>query len=174
MVTEPLNGPSVKAVPDGDTFERLVCPDCGYIEYENPKVIVGAVVTRGDKFLLCRRAIEPRKGYWTMPAGYMEMHETIADGAKREVWEEACAEVRIDGLIGVYEIRHLSQVYMVFRAEMLNDQFAAGEESEEVGLFKWDEIPWDDLAFPSVRWALDGYRAGLTAAHGQAPLKERL
>lgn len=171
MSEDQFNGPSVRTVPTGDTVERLVCPDCGYIEYRNPKVIVGAVCVWEDKYLLCRRAIPPRKGYWTMPAGYLEMGETIADGARREVWEEACAEVEIGDLMGVYEIRHLSQVYMVFRAEMLTERFAPGEESEEVGLFEWDQIPWDDLAFPSVRWALDHHRRGSAAVIEQAPLK---
>lgn len=164
-------GPSVRQVPDGDNMERLVCPDCGFVHYENPKVIVGAVCVWHDRYLLCRRAIEPRKGYWTMPAGFLEMGETVAEGAAREVWEEAGARVRMGDLIGVYEIRHLSQVYMVFRAEMVDGDFAAGEESLEADLFHWHDIPWEDLAFPSVRWALEHFRQGTTSLMDQAPLR---
>ncbi len=153
-------GPSVKAVPDGDNKPRLVCPDCGYIEYDNPKIIVGAVCTWQDRVLLCRRAIAPRIGLWTIPAGYMELNETLADGTAREVFEEAGAQVHIGRLIGLYEIPHISQVYVIYHAPMVSAECAPGEESQEVHLFRWEGIPWDELAFPSVTWALQRFRKG--------------
>lgn len=146
-----------RRVPDGDNRPRLVCDSCGFVSYENPKVVVGSVCTVGDRFLLCRRAIEPRRGYWTLPAGYLETHETTMAGAMREALEEACAEIQIDGLLAVYNIPRISQVQVIYRARLLSE-VSAGPESEEVGLFRWDEIPWDELAFPSVRWALHHYR----------------
>ena len=155
-------GPNVHTIPDGDDRPRLTCMDCGYIAYENPKVIVGAVCVWEDKFLMCRRAIEPRKGFWTFPAGFMELNETMADGAAREVWEEATAKVRVTGVLGIFEIPRISQVYVIHKAEMETPSFAAGPESEDVALMAWDEIPWDELAFPSVRWGLERFREGGT------------
>jgi len=151
-------GPSVRAVPEGDTQERLICPDCGFIQYDNPKIVVGAVVRWQNRVLLCRRAIMPRKGYWTLPAGYLELHESATDGARREAWEEARARIAIDSLLAVYNIPRISQVQLIFRAVLESPDVSAGPESEEVGLFRWDEIPWADLAFPSVRWALSHWR----------------
>lgn len=155
-------GPRLHKVPDGDDRVRLVCPDCGYIDYVNPRIVVGAVATWPEnnemKFLLAKRAIEPRKGYWTIPAGFLEVGETLEAGAVRETWEEAGARIAVDQLLGVYNIARIGQVYMVFRAHMLSRDFAVGIESEEVGLFSWDKIPWDALAFPSVHWALTHHR----------------
>ena len=148
------SGPRVREVPAGDNRPRLVCPDCGFINYENPKIVTGAVVTWQDRFLLCRRAIHPRKGLWTIPAGYLEENETVVDGAKREVMEEACAEIEIDALLAVYTIPRISQVQIIYRATLPAPKFAAGEESLEVDLFDWKDLPWDELAFPTVRWAL--------------------
>jgi len=142
-----------RRIPDGDNRPRLVCDSCGFISYENPKIVVGSVCTTGDRVLLCRRAIEPRRGYWTLPAGYLETHETTMAGAMREAMEEACARIEIDSLLAVYNIPRISQVQVIYRARLLSE-VAAGPESEEVGLFRWSEIPWDDLAFPTVRWAL--------------------
>lgn len=153
-------GPSVKAIPEGDNRTRLVCPDCGYVEYTNPKVVVGAVCTWDDRILLCRRAITPSRGYWTVPAGFMELGETTAEGAAREVWEEARARVSVEDMIGIYEIPRISQVQFFYRAPMTEPAFAAGAESLEVDLFPWDAIPWDRLAFPSVTWVLRRYEAG--------------
>lgn len=147
-----------RRIPDGDSIERLVCEGCGFIHYENPKLVVGAVVTWEDRFLLCRRAINPRRDFWTLPAGYMELHETTAEGAMREAWEEARARIAIDGLLAVYEIPRISQVQLIYRARLIDPAFAAGPESLEVRLFGWDEIPWSELAFPSVRWALHHHR----------------
>lgn len=148
------SGPSIRQVPAGDDRPRLVCGDCGFILYENPKIIVGAVCTWEDQYLLCKRAIEPRRGFWTMPAGYMELNETSEEGAAREVWEEARARVQIDGLIAVYNLPRISQVHLIYRGHMLTPDFAKGVESEEVALFRWEEIPWDDLAYPNVAWSL--------------------
>jgi ADP-ribose pyrophosphatase YjhB (NUDIX family) len=147
-----------RRVPDGDTNERYVCGQCGHVHYTNPKIVVGAVVTHGDRILLCRRAIEPRKGLWTLPAGYLEEHESPINGAKREAREEACAEIEIDALLAVYSVPHISQVQLMYRARIDKPIFAAGVESLEVKLFAWVEIPWNELAFPSVSWALNNYR----------------
>jgi ADP-ribose pyrophosphatase YjhB (NUDIX family) len=150
-------GPRILKIPEGDNRERKVCPDCGFIDYENPKIVVGSVVTRGEQVLLCRRAIEPRKGYWTIPAGYLELHETPEDGARREAQEEAEATIEIDGTLAVYAIPRLSQVQLIYHARLVSN-VAPGPESLEVKLFGWDEIPWRDLAFPSVHWSLRQYR----------------
>jgi ADP-ribose pyrophosphatase YjhB (NUDIX family) len=155
---DPPRGPVVEAVPEGDDRARLVCPDCGFIRYDNPKIVVGSVITHDGRFLLCRRAIQPRIGYWTLAAGYLELGETPVDGARREAWEEACARIDIDALLGVYHIPRISQVQLIYRARLLGGAFAAGPESQSVQLFRWDEIPWTDIAFPSVRWALNHFR----------------
>ncbi len=152
------SGPSVRTIPEGDDRERLTCPDCGFVHYENPKVVTGVVALWHQEILLCRRAIAPRAGYWTLPAGYLELNETTAEGAAREAWEEARARVEIDRLLAVYDIPRISQVQMFFRARLLSPEIEPGPESQEVGLFCWDEIPWDQLAFPSVCWALGDYR----------------
>jgi ADP-ribose pyrophosphatase YjhB (NUDIX family) len=144
----------VRRIPEGDDRERLVCPDCNFVAYENPKIVVGSIVAEGDRVLLCRRAIEPRAGFWTIPAGYMEMGETVAEGALREAWEEARARIAIDGVLAVYSIARLGQVQVIFRARLAEPGYQAGPESLEVRQFSWDEIPWDGIAFPSVRWAL--------------------
>ena len=150
----------IRKVPQGDDRERQICADCGYVAYENPKIVVGTVVTAEDgRILLCRRAIQPRMGYWTLPAGYMEMNETVAEGAQREAWEEAQARIALDGVLAVYSIARLGQVQVIFRGRLAEPGFAAGPESLEVRLFAWDEIPWDSIAFPSVVWALNDWRA---------------
>jgi ADP-ribose pyrophosphatase YjhB (NUDIX family) len=120
----------------------------------NPKIVVGSVCTWEDRLLLCRRAIEPRVGFWTIPAGWLENGETAEEGAIREAREEACAEIAIEGLIAVYSIRRIQQVQILFRARLLSPDVAAGPESQEVRLVEWDEIPWDHLAFPTVDWVL--------------------
>lgn len=148
----------VRRVPEGDTTERYVCGDCGHVHYTNPKIVVGSVVSIGDRVLLCRRAIEPRKGLWTLPAGYLEEFETPEDGARREAREEALCEIVIEGLLGIYSVTRLSQVQLMYRARLEVEQFGAGEESLEVKLFAWDDIPWTEIAFPSVHWALRHWR----------------
>ena len=150
-------GPTVKAIPEGDDRERMMCLDCGFVHYDNPKVVTGAVCVWDDKVLLCRRAIEPRIGYWTAPAGYLELGESVADGAKREVLEESGAHVEISSLIGMFEIPHISQIYMMYRATMTSPDLDPGPESLDAALFAWDDIPWNELSFPSVRWALEKY-----------------
>ena len=150
-------GPRLRTIPDGDNRERLVCPDCDYVAYENPKVVVGVVATWEDRLLMCRRAIEPRRGFWTLPAGFMEIGEHPEDGAKREAWEEARASLEIVDLLAVYSLRHISQLQLFYRARLLSADVAAGPESEEVGLFSFDALPDAELAFPSVRWAIDHY-----------------
>jgi len=146
-------------VPDGDSLPRAVCDTCGFINYVNPKIVVGSVVTYGDRFLMCRRAIEPRRGFWTLPAGFMEEKETSEEGAAREAMEEANAHIRVRDLLAVYNIPRISQVQLMYRAELLSEAVSAGPESLEVALFTWDEIPWDELAFPSVYWALHQFRS---------------
>lgn len=153
-------GPVVRAVPDGDDRERLMCVDCGFIHYDNPRIVAGCVCTWDDKILLCRRAIEPRIGYWTIPAGYLELNETISEGAKREVVEESGADIDIGPFLGMFEIPRISQIYMIYQAAMTSPALDPGPESADAALFAWDEIPWEELAFPSVTWALETYRDG--------------
>lgn len=164
----PAVGPRVEQIPAGDDRTRLICPDCGHIAYVNPRVVVGAVATWNDKILLAKRAIHPRRGFWTIPAGFLEVGETVEAGAVRETWEEAGARIAIDGLLGIYNIPRIGQVYMVFRARMLSAEFAVGAESDEVRLVSWDEIPWNELAFPAVRWSLTHHRE-LAGQSGFAP-----
>ena len=151
-----------RRVPDGDNLERDVCDTCGFIGYQNPKIVVGAVVAAEDgRLLLCKRSIEPRAGYWTLPAGYLELHEAPEAGAMREAVEEANAKIEIDRVLAIYTIARLSQIQIIYRAALADPNISAGPESLEVGLFTWDEIPWDDIAFPSVHWALGQYRQTL-------------
>jgi ADP-ribose pyrophosphatase YjhB (NUDIX family) len=147
--------PFARAIPEGDDRERFVCGSCGFVLYDNPKIVVGSVVRRDDKILMCRRAINPRRGFWTLPAGYLELNESTRAGAEREAWEEARAKIAIETLLAIYDIPRISQVQLIYRARLIDDTIAAGPESLEVGLFGWAEIPWDDIAFPSVRWALN-------------------
>lgn len=158
----PNPGSFVRKVPEGDNRARLVCNDCGFIHYENPKVVVGSVCRWEDRILLCRRAINPRRGFWTLPAGYLELQEATIDGALREAWEEARAQIEIEGVLAVYTITRLSQVQVIYRARLISPDVAAGPESAEVGLFRWEEIPWNEIAFPSVHWALNHYREAVT------------
>jgi len=148
-----------RRIPEGEDRERLTCGDCGYVAYENPKIVTGSVVAVEGKVLLCRRAIEPRHGFWTIPAGYMEMGETVEESARREAWEEARADLALEGILAVYSIARIGQVQILFRASLAKPGFAPGPESLEVRLFAWEEIPWDDLAFPSVHWVLHAWRA---------------
>lgn len=136
-------------------MERFVCGDCGHVHYTNPKIVVGSVVTYRNRILLCRRAIDPRQGLWTLPAGYLEENETPEDGARREAREEAQCDIVLEGLLAVYSIPRISQVQLMYCARLDTECFAAGAESLEVRLFDWDDIPWTEIAFPSVRWALE-------------------
>jgi len=145
----------VHRIPDGDSRMRAVCPSCGHIQYENPKIVAGCIPVYGDRILMCKRAIEPRYGLWTLPAGFMELNETAAEGAAREALEEANAKVEVEGLYTVFSLPHISQVYMMFRARLLDPDVSPGIESLEVKLVTQDEIPWDSLAFAMVKRTLD-------------------
>jgi len=148
---------TTEKIPLGDHQLRRVCTDCGNIHYINPKVICGALVLFENKVLMCRRAIEPRYGLWTLPAGYMELFETMEQGAARETREEAEAEIDIEQLYCMYNIPRIGQIYVLFKANLINGQFGAGEETIESRLFSEDEIPWSELAFPSVEHTLRHY-----------------
>jgi len=147
-------GPSVPGIPEGDTRQRMICAECGYILYDNPKIVVGSVARWGERILLVRRSIEPRYGYWTLPAGFLELNESASAGAEREAWEEARARIEIEGLLAIYDIPRISQVQLIYRARLLDEAIEAGSESLEVGLFNWEQVPWTQLAFPSIGWAL--------------------
>ncbi|MBK7660102.1 MAG: NUDIX hydrolase [Betaproteobacteria bacterium] len=147
-------------IPPGDTHSRAVCPACGHIQYQNPKPVVGSVPEWEDgRILLCRRAIDPRHGKWTLPAGFMENGETAAEGAAREALEQANARVQVGELYTFYSLPHISQLYVFFRARLVDLDFSPGEESLEVRLFAESEIPWDELAFASVTRTLEHYFA---------------
>lgn len=161
-----MSGPAFSLqTPEGDDRLRRVCDTCGFIDYVNPKVVVGSVAVQTGRVLLCRRAIEPRRGYWTLPAGFLEERETLEEGALREAREEACAELQLEGILAVYSIPRISQVQVMYRASLAGS-FSPGPESLEVALFDWAEIPWTDLAFPSVVWALQHYQQWLAGAPG--------
>jgi len=149
-----------RRVPEGDDRERMICAACGYIDYQNPKIVVGTVVVSDNKILMCRRAIEPRRGFWTLPAGYLELGETPEEGAAREAMEEANAAILIDGLLGIFSVARIGQVQVIFRgrfADSDTEVFSAGPESLEVALYTWEQIPWNEIAFPTVRWALNAW-----------------
>lgn len=148
-----------RLVPPGDGLERDVCSTCGYVHYVNPKIVTGSIVRHDGRILICRRAISPRVNFWTLPAGFMELGETVEQAAMREAREEANADIVIDRLLAVYTIPRISQVQIMYLAHLATPHFSAGPESLEVKLVSWDEMPWDELAFPSVRWALDQYRS---------------
>ena len=147
------------SVPPGDSLPRHVCDACGHIHYENPRLVVGCVVEWEDRILLCRRAIEPRLGFWTLPAGFMENGETTAQAAIRETHEEAGARVLIDAPFAMISIAHINQVHLFYRGRMSSPHFAAGVESLEVDLYHPDQIPWRELAFRSVTLCLERYFA---------------
>ncbi|HEY1058621.1 MAG TPA: NUDIX hydrolase [Limnobacter sp.] len=137
-------------VPEGDNRERACCPSCGAIHYVNPKIVVGTIPTFGNQVLLCKRAIEPRYGFWTLPAGFMELNETTHDGALRETLEEAGAKAQLGPLFTMFDVIRAEQVHLFFRAHMDTPEFSAGVESLDVKLFAEEDIPWDELAFKTV------------------------
>jgi ADP-ribose pyrophosphatase YjhB (NUDIX family) len=140
--------------PLGEDRPRQTCTTCGFINYVNPKIVAGVVVSdEQGRILLCRRAIEPRRGFWTVPAGFMEERESTSEGAARECFEEACAKVEINALLGIYEVPRISQVHFMYRGTLVGE-FRAGPESLEVALFHYDDIPWEEIAFPTGTWAL--------------------
>lgn len=144
-------------VPLGDNRPRAVCDGCGAIHYDNPKVVVGCLVVDGTSVLLCRRGIDPRSGFWTLPAGYLEKAETTEQGAVRETWEEARARVDIDSLYTIFDLPYISQIYMFYRARLRDGHFSAGEETVEARVFVERDIPWSELAFPVVERTLKHY-----------------
>lgn len=146
-----------RAVPPGDHRERQICTTCGTILYDNPKIVVGCILDWQGKILLCRRAIEPRKGYWTLPAGFMECGESTAQGALREMQEETGAEALLDGLFAVIDVPGINQVHFFFRGHLLSDVMLPGEETLEAALYDEKEMPWSDLAFESVALGLRIY-----------------
>lgn len=146
-------------IPVEDNRQRYVCTACGIIHYQNPRLVVGSIPVWEDKVLLCRRAIEPRYGMWTLPGGFMENGESTADAAVRETLEEACARVEILTLYSMYSLPDIDQVHLFFRARLLDLDFAPGQESLDVKLFTEAEIPWDALAFRVVRYSLEHYFA---------------
>ena len=156
-------------VPTDDNRERAICSACGEIHYENPLNVVGTVPVWGDQVLLCRRAIEPRLGFWTLPAGFMELGESTADGALRETIEEAGAKVEMQGLFSVLNVVRVGQVHLFYRARMLDASLDPGPESLEARLFREDDVPWDELAFHTVRqtleWFFDDRRRGAFSVH---------
>jgi ADP-ribose pyrophosphatase YjhB (NUDIX family) len=166
------------ATPPGEDRLRRVCRTCGFIDYVNPRIVAGSVAVDPDgKVLLCRRAIDPRKGFWTLPAGFMEEGESVEEAARREAREEAMADLELDGLLALYSIPRISQVQVMFRARLLGSA-SPGPESREVRLFSWDEIPWRELAFPSVKWALEHWRdsqgKAVFAPYGNPPGTEAM
>ncbi len=147
----------VLEIPEGDNLPRHVCHQCNTIHYINPKVVTGTLPVWQDKVLLCKRAIEPRLGKWTLPAGFMENSESLEQAATRESVEEANANIKIISLYTVFSLPHISQVYVMYRAELLDLNFSAGIESQEVKLFSEDEIPWQQLAFKTIEQTLRYY-----------------
>jgi ADP-ribose pyrophosphatase YjhB (NUDIX family) len=164
--------PVTRRVPPGDNRERDCCTHCGAIHYVNPRPVVGAIPVWHERVLLCRRAIEPRYGKWTLPAGFMEVGETTGEGAIRETLEEAGARVALGPLFSMLDVPHVEQVHLFFRAQLLDLDFAAGEESLEVRLFGESEIPWSELAFRTVaatlRWYFEDRARGTLLTHTDA------
>jgi ADP-ribose pyrophosphatase YjhB (NUDIX family) len=154
------------AVPDGDTRERRICTQCGFVHYDNPRVVVSALATWDGRILLCKRAIEPRIGYWTVPGGFLEVNETTEEGAVRETLEETGARIAIDDLLAVYSLPHIGQVHLVYRGHLLAPDLAPGPESLAAALFALDEVPLHELAFPTNRWAVEHFREAI----GRRPL----
>jgi ADP-ribose pyrophosphatase YjhB (NUDIX family) len=144
-------------VPDGDTIARHVCARCGEIHYVNPKIVVGCVPCWEQRILLCRRAIEPRHGLWTLPAGFLENDETTITGAARETLEEAQARVKITQLYALFNLPHINQVYIMFLADLIEPSYAPGPESLEVELYREPDVPWEQIAFPVVEQTLKLY-----------------
>ena len=145
----------IEKIPAGDNRPRFVCDECETIHYQNPRIIAGCLPVYENKVLLCKRAIEPRYGLWTLPAGFMENGETSEEAAIRETWEEALARVNVHGIYTLFNLPHINQVYMIFRADLVDLGFGAGEESLEVALFEESTIPWQELAFPVMKKTLE-------------------
>jgi ADP-ribose pyrophosphatase YjhB (NUDIX family) len=156
-------------IPEGDNRERFLCEHCETIHYQNPRVVAGCLPIWEDQVLLCRRAIDPRSGFWTLPAGFLENGETVQEGALRETWEEACARVSEPSLYTMFSLPHISQIYLFYRGELVDLDFAAGEETLEVALFREHEIPWGNLAFPVITETLQHFFSDRIS--GQYPVR---
>ncbi len=154
-------------IPPGDHLPRYVCASCATIHYENPRLVVGCVPEHDGRILICKRAIEPRRGFWTVPAGFMENNETLQQAAARESQEEALAEVGIGSLLSVVHVLHAHQVHVFFRASLPKAEFGAGPESLEVKLVRPEDIPWADIAFPSTVFTLERYLADREAGRDE-------
>lgn len=152
-----------RGIPPGDDRERTVCPACGSIHYQNPKLVVGCVPEWEDRLLLCRRAIEPRYGLWTLPAGFLEMGESVAEGARRELHEEACAATTDLEPFAMFDLVFVGQIYLMFRGKLTGPEFAPGPESLETALFTEADIPWEEIAFPVISETLLRYFADRAA-----------
>ena len=157
--------PVIRRIPSGDNLPRFVCEQCATVHYQNPKMVVGCIPEWEDRILLCRRAIEPRYGLWTLPAGFMENGETTAEGAAREAVEEANANIEIVSLYTMLDLPHIDQVYIMYRARLLDLDYRPGEESLDVRLFREDEIPWEQLAFRTIDRTLRHYFADRRNGH---------
>ncbi|HAD98191.1 MAG TPA: ADP-ribose pyrophosphatase [Cryomorphaceae bacterium] len=144
-------------IPKGDHTPRYVCTSCHIIHYQNPNMVVGCLIVNDGRIMLARRGIEPRKGYWNLPCGFLENEETVQQGAKREVFEETGASVELGPLHTVYNLPHANQVYLIFLATMTDPHYHLTDESTEIGFFAPDEIPWDEIAFSSNAFALKKY-----------------
>ncbi|MFT6275368.1 MAG: ADP-ribose pyrophosphatase YjhB (NUDIX family) [Halioglobus sp.] len=160
---------TTKQIPEGDDRERHVCAACVLIHYSNPKVIVGCVPYYEGRILLCKRAIEPRRNYWTLPAGFMENGETTSQGAARETWEEARARVSNLELYRIFDVPYISQVYMFYRCDLDRGEFGVGPESLETELFEEKDIPWDNIAFPVIHKTLKSFF--IDEARGEFPVE---
>jgi ADP-ribose pyrophosphatase YjhB (NUDIX family) len=156
-------------IPEGDNRERFLCEHCETIHYQNPRVVAGCLPIWEDQVLLCRRAIDPRSGFWTLPAGFLENGETVQEGALRETREEACARVSEPSLYTMFSLPHISQIYLFYRGELADLDFAAGEETLEVALFREHEIPWENLAFPVITETLQHFFSDRIS--GQYPVR---
>jgi ADP-ribose pyrophosphatase YjhB (NUDIX family) len=159
-------------VPEGDQRPRFVCTSCGRIHYENPRIVTGCVPEYEGRILLCKRAIEPRVGYWTVPAGFLENGESLEQGAARECWEEALAKVEVRSLLALVSVTQAQQVHVFFRAQLATPDFGVGVESLETELVAIEDIPWTDLAFRSTRYALDCYVEDLSAGRDTCHVTE--
>ena len=166
----------VVKIPPDDNRLRHVCDQCGTVHYVNPKIVAGCIPVYEEKILLCKRAIEPRKGYWTLPGGFMEMDETSLDAAIRETREEANTRVEVIELYNVFNLPHVNQVYMMYRARLLDMDFSPGEETLETTLFTEQDVPWDRLAFSTIRQTLKFYfqdrKTGIYQLHSGDIIRE--
>lgn len=164
-------------IPPGDHVPRYVCNACDTVLYENPKLVVGCVAEFDGRILLCKRAIEPRMGYWTVPAGFMELGETLEQGAARETLEEACATVNLGSMLAAVDVPEAGQVHVFFRGTIDNGEYGAGDESLESALYLPEDIPWDDIAFRSGQIALKQFlaqkEAGIERVHTEIALRNR-